>query len=251
MTGTGTLLVSKPRPPIIACSALNATQVFKRANNHICVSEGAQVLHCMNRAVVTGAAAHLGLRLRHARERGTRGAAAAAAAAADFDVHRCHRRRSVVPAFVSDFKGGMNINNTAVSAMRRGFSSPSAATAAATDAAEAEPEVVAPVEGNSEHSTRTDGGWISLGTNSKELMLINTLPTGQSFRWRKTSEVRLPAVPPARGDADINVHIRVDMSRRLKIIPHICAWRGGGSKVDAPHHLIHPPTDPFSILCSL
>ena len=32
------------------------------------------------------------------------------------------------------------------------------------------------------------GGWISLGTSAKELRLDNTLPTGQSFRWRKTTE---------------------------------------------------------------
>ena len=30
------------------------------------------------------------------------------------------------------------------------------------------------------------GEWRSLGTNARELRLDNTLPTGQSFRWRKT-----------------------------------------------------------------
>ena len=35
---------------------------------------------------------------------------------------------------------------------------------------------------------RSDGDWISLGTSAKELRLDNTLPTGQSFRWRKTTE---------------------------------------------------------------
>ena len=31
-------------------------------------------------------------------------------------------------------------------------------------------------------------GWVSLGTCGAELRLDNTLPTGQSFRWRKTTE---------------------------------------------------------------
>jgi hypothetical protein len=31
-------------------------------------------------------------------------------------------------------------------------------------------------------------GWISLGLNRRELTLDHTLPTGQSFRWRRTGE---------------------------------------------------------------
>ena len=33
-----------------------------------------------------------------------------------------------------------------------------------------------------------DSGWVSLGVGAKELRLENTLPTGQSFRWRETTE---------------------------------------------------------------
>ena len=32
------------------------------------------------------------------------------------------------------------------------------------------------------------GGWTSLGLNRRELTLDHTLPTGQSFRWRRTGE---------------------------------------------------------------
>ena len=35
-------------------------------------------------------------------------------------------------------------------------------------------------------SVPSTSGWASLGTPAKELRLDNTLPTGQSFRWRKT-----------------------------------------------------------------
>tara|TARA_B110000240_G_scaffold26593_1_gene27539 strand:- start:3497 stop:5059 length:1563 start_codon:yes stop_codon:yes gene_type:complete len=41
--------------------------------------------------------------------------------------------------------------------------------------------------GDGTTASPTELGWISLGTSPTELCLANTLPTGQTFRWRKTS----------------------------------------------------------------
>lgn len=35
-------------------------------------------------------------------------------------------------------------------------------------------------------------GWVSLHTPPDELLLSNTLPTGQSFRWRRTDDSSSP-----------------------------------------------------------
>jgi N-glycosylase/DNA lyase len=35
-------------------------------------------------------------------------------------------------------------------------------------------------------------GWVSLGTPADELLLANTLVTGQSFRWRRTDDTSRP-----------------------------------------------------------
>ena len=56
-----------------------------------------------------------------------------------------------------------------------------AARGARGSTAEASSEAMLP-------EARSDGEWISLGTSAKELRLDNTLPTGQSFRWRRTAE---------------------------------------------------------------
>ena len=54
----------------------------------------------------------------------------------------------------------------------------------------ARPRIVVPRAVAASTMTAADAGdgWISLGTSAKELRLDNTLPTGQSFRWRKTTE---------------------------------------------------------------
>ena len=44
------------------------------------------------------------------------------------------------------------------------------------------------LDGGGGSAMKSEGDWISLGTSAKELRLDNTLPTGQSFRWRKTTE---------------------------------------------------------------
>lgn len=36
------------------------------------------------------------------------------------------------------------------------------------------------------------GGWVSLATPPAELLLANTLVTGQSFRWRRTDDASSP-----------------------------------------------------------
>ena len=65
-----------------------------------------------------------------------------------------------------------------------------------------------------------DSGWISLGVGAKELRLENTLPTGQSFRWRETTEgdyvgvigERVVSMRQAPDDVLYRVHCRPSSS---------------------------------------
>ena len=63
-------------------------------------------------------------------------------------------------------------------------------------------------------------GWVSLGVGAKELRLENTLPTGQSFRWRETTEgdyvgvigERVVSMRQAPDDVLYRVHCRPSSS---------------------------------------
>jgi len=65
-----------------------------------------------------------------------------------------------------------------------------------------------------------DSGWVSLGVGAKELRLENTLPTGQSFRWRETTEgdyvgvigERVVSMRQAPDDVLYRVHCRPSAS---------------------------------------
>ena len=65
-----------------------------------------------------------------------------------------------------------------------------------------------------------DSGWVSLGVGAKELRLENTLPTGQSFRWRETTEgdyvgvigQRVVSMRQAPDDVLYRVHCRPSSS---------------------------------------
>ena len=65
-----------------------------------------------------------------------------------------------------------------------------------------------------------DSGWVSLGVGAKELRLENTLPTGQSFRWRETTEgdyvgvigERVVSMRQAPDDVLYRVHCRPSSS---------------------------------------
>jgi len=65
-----------------------------------------------------------------------------------------------------------------------------------------------------------DSGWVSLGVGAKELRLENTLPTGQSFRWRETTEgdyvgvigERVVSMRQAPNDVLYRVHCRPSAS---------------------------------------
>ena len=65
-----------------------------------------------------------------------------------------------------------------------------------------------------------DSGWVSLGVGAKELRLENTLPTGQSFRWRETTEgdyvgvigQRVVSMRQAPDDVLYRVHCRPSAS---------------------------------------